>query len=200
MGAARGFMAALVDGLKTGFDRGRIDDEAGLADFVASRAAHVAQTALFGYLTERMGTRAREIFQDPAFQDPLTTAQASVFRDCAADLTVFVAGLVHDAGLPPDRSAALAIRLYRAALQAQGQGPQDTDEARFHAQDWARATDGETAFSHSPEGVIRAAPVIDGFKQLDREIVLNSVRFRWVDVRRQARDRIDAAALAAAMA
>ena len=46
---------------------------------------------------------------------------------------------------------------------------------------------------------MRFAPVIDEYKALDREIVTNSIRFRWRDARDQLRRRLDAPALAARM-
>lgn len=187
---------ALADGLRTGFGQAQIVDEATLIRFVASRAAHVAQTALFGYLSTRMGTRSREIFQDPAFQEPLILAQTQVFRACVADLTVFCVGVMHQGGLPVDACADMAHRVQRGALKDQDVDPTPNSAFadRVVETNWSSVTQDERAFADSPEELIRAAPVIDGFKELDREIVTNSIRFRWTDVRRQARDRIDVAA------
>jgi hypothetical protein len=38
--------------------------------------------------------------------------------------------------------------------------------------------------------LLRYAPIVDEFKELDREIVRNSIRFRWRDVRAQLRRRL----------
>ena len=76
------------------FERQPIRDKAGLVEFLHTRSAYVAQTSLFGYLKTRMGTQYREIFQDPAFSEPLSMAQRQVFLDCLADLTVFTVSLV----------------------------------------------------------------------------------------------------------
>ena len=196
MSGVRSFLSALAHGLGAGLTRRRISSEAKLVEFVATRAAHVAQTALFGYLTTRMGTRAREIFQDPVFQGPLRTAQDSVFRDCATDLVVYCVGLIHRDGLASADCVVLARRLLTGALAHQGAGaPGQSAMARLDATDWDAATQGEAAFVDSPQGLIQAAPVIEGFKELDREIVMNSIRYRWMDVRRQARERIDGRAI-----
>ena len=37
--------------------------------------------------------------------------------------------------------------------------------------------------------------MVDELKQLDAEIVRNSVRFRWIEVRRDLREMLDAAAV-----
>nr|MBA3323896.1 hypothetical protein [Paracoccaceae bacterium] len=56
---------------------------------------------------------------------------------------------------------------------------------------WAGAAHGMEVFAGSAEDVIRFAPVSDQFKALDHEIVRNSIRFRWIDVREQLGRRLD---------
>ena len=41
-----------------------INDRVSLAEFLNSRASHVAQTSLYGYLRTRAGTRFPELFDD----------------------------------------------------------------------------------------------------------------------------------------
>jgi hypothetical protein len=55
--------------------------------------------------------------------------------------------------------------------------------------------DGEMPFSRSPQALVRWAPVVDEFKLEDDEIVRNSVRFRWQEIRRELRRDLDADAL-----
>jgi hypothetical protein len=64
--------------------------------------------------------------------------------------------------------------------------------ARSAATHWASSVEGVAAFAGSENDIIRFAPVVDEFKALDREIVSNSIRFRWRDIREQLRKRIDA--------
>ena len=61
--------------------------------------------------------------------------------------------------------------------------------------DWDAAGVGETAFSKSPNALVEFAPVVDEYKEADREIVMNSIRFRWRDVREQLRKKIDPEAI-----
>ncbi|MCY4326121.1 MAG: hypothetical protein OXC53_00830, partial [Rhodobacteraceae bacterium] len=56
---------------------------------------------------------------------------------------------------------------------------------------WGNIGIGEGAFSRSPVALAECSPVSDEFKKLDREIVMNSVRFRWNDVREQLAKRLD---------
>ena len=43
--------------------------------------------------------------------------------------------------------------------------------------------------------LVRWAPIMPELKELDAEIVMNSVRFRWQEVRRELRSTLDAAKL-----
>ena len=58
--------------------------------------------------------------------------------------------------------------------------------------DWHAFDDDECAFTASPEALVRHAPIIPELMALDEEIVRNSVRFRWQEVRRELRATLDA--------
>ena len=60
---------------------------------------------------------------------------------------------------------------------------------------WTQITDDEAPFSESPVALVHWAPIMDELKQLDEEIVTNSVRFRWQEVRRDLRRNLDADAI-----
>ena len=60
---------------------------------------------------------------------------------------------------------------------------------------WNQLGDDDTAFSESPAAVVRWAPVVENLKELDEDIVKNSVRFRWNEVRRDLRTHLDAEAV-----
>jgi len=182
------------------FISGPIATVGDLADFVQTRSAFVAQTSLFGYLKERMGTSYQKYFEDEAFAESIRISQVRVYRACAADLAIFAAALVAErAGLDGAEAKTLAAHCYRYALENSG-----ADESRFAPEDverfderagrtiWANAAIGENAFFESPPELIEAAPVIEQFKNWDREIVTNSIRFRWRDIREQLRKRIAA--------
>ncbi len=63
---------------------------------------------------------------------------------------------------------------------------------------WQEFEDGEQAFSHSPSALVEWAPIVDELKQMDEEIVTNSVRFRWQKVRQDLRQALNATAVLAA--
>ena len=85
-------------------------------------------------------------------------------------------------GTPPDAGPAFA----ESARQV---------VERVAACDWAAVGDAEAAFIESPPSLVRWAPIVDELKLLDEPIVLNSVRFRWQQVRRDLAGALDAAAV-----
>ena len=70
-------------------------------------------------------------------------------------------------------------------------------EARIKQTHWPNAAIGENAFTSSPKALLDSAPIADELKEQDVEIVTNSIRFRWRDVREQLRKRIDRDAICA---
>ena len=181
------FLRALCAGLSERWGREAIRDADALADFVASRAAHVGQSALYGYLKTRMGTQHRELFQDPAFAEALSAARDRVVVACISDLTVFAVATLPDT----DREARASELFEAAARTVFGTTPDHRFAERLRSLDWEREADAEHAFRTSMAELIAAAPVTQQFRELDREIVENSIRFRWVEVRRQLRARLD---------
>ena len=183
------------------FDKSPIAERGQLCRFLHTRAAYIAQESLYGYLKTRMGTQFPQYFQDAEFSRGIRQAALKLFVSCLADLTVFaVASLARDAGAGREASDALARDCFRRALRDglaaadAADRPSAAEAEAAFAQRlgrtlWANAALGENAFAASAEDLIRYAPVIEEFKQMDRAIVINSIRFRWRDVREQFRRR-----------
>lgn len=188
------------------FDRSPFDTVDKLAEFVQTRAAYVTQTSLYGYLKTRMGTRYRVMFEDEVFSRSINFAKWRVYASCLSDLAVFAAATVHvRSGLEEKQTAELARFCFEAAVKADFPDADDAElmtkvpkdfAKRLQNTDWSTAAEGENAFEASPVDLIAWAPIADELKKLDEEIVINSTRFRWRDVREQLRKRVDAAAIA----
>jgi hypothetical protein len=171
-----------------------------LVDFVRSRSSYIAQTSLYGYLKARMGTRYRTIFEDDVFAAAIRHAAAQLFGSCLADLTLYATAVIRKGALLEDEAAAnLAHGVFTAAL-AEGLAEFDNAEVikaatesfagRLAVIDWEASCDAYHTFAQSEADLVRFAPVIDEFKELDREIITNSIRFRWRDVREQLAKRL----------
>ncbi len=134
------------------------------------------------------------------FSASIRTASARLFVSCLGDLTIFSTAVGSGGRLSQDDVGELAVYCFRigmertlADLDPQMVPAEAVDEftARTAGTDWASAAKGENAFAGSGRDIVRFAPVIDEFKALDQEIVSNSIRFRWRDVREQLRKRIE---------
>ena len=192
------------------FDKSPFLTVESLQEFVQTRASYVAQTSLFGYLKARMGTRYRVMFEDDVFSHAIRTAAAKLFGSCLSDLAIVAAAKCRVAGnLDDAQTAALAGRLFLGALDKGLEGFPDAEvgadaitrfQQRTSVLDWNRADDISLTFASSEADLVRFAPVVDEFKELDREIVMNSIRFRWRDIREQLNRRLRAGAVAEAWA
>lgn len=187
--------------------RDRVADRAALQYYLSTRASHVAQTSLYGYLKTRAGTRFPELFSSDEFVRSINLAKWSIWLACLSDLAVYAGGLLAArSGASQAEIGKLMCESMDAILADTGvpadaspEYPRLADQVRnrLRACDWSSVRDDESPFSESPGALVQWAPVIEEFKRLDGEIVRNSVRFRWQEVRRDLRQDLDAEALIA---
>ncbi|GAB4363424.1 MAG: hypothetical protein Kow00114_19460 [Kiloniellaceae bacterium] len=193
-----------------------VDSVGALAGFVSTRAAFVAQKSLYGYLKTRMGTRYPHAFEDDVMIASIDIAKMHVYAACLSDLAIFaVSRALQDlpAGTAPSAAAcrALALACFRRGLddnagQAAAVATFSPEEAlaafsrRLAFWDWEDGPQGRAIFTESPPALLRWAPIAPEFKKLDREIVENSIKFAWRDVRQALDRRIDGAAVMAGAA
>ncbi|MGI9423865.1 MAG: hypothetical protein ACR2PA_11770 [Hyphomicrobiaceae bacterium] len=187
------------------FDRGRIETFEALTEFIDSRSAFVSQKSLYGYLKTRMGTRYPELFQDDVFVASINFAKWQVYSACLSDLAIFTAAhCAAETGLDDSDTQRLALASIEQIVAQSFAAPEAAETRdrvvpeflqRMKTIDWSRMADRDAAFSVSPVELVRAAPVTDEFKVDDSEIVMNSIRFRWRDIREGWRKRADAQAI-----
>ena len=182
-----------------------VADLAALQHFLDTRASLVAQTTLYGYLRTRAGTRYPVLFENDAFVVSINHAKWQMWLACLSDLAVFAGGLLALRSRAGPAAAGAAVRrVVEAILERTGtpddSGPLFAEGAhavcdRLDRCDWRALADDEGAFTASPEALVRHAPIIPELMALDEEIVRNSVRFRWQEVRRELRATLDADAV-----
>jgi len=182
-----------------------VSDRAALRQFLETRASYVAQMSLYGYLRTRTGVRFPELFADEPFVESINQAKWHIWLACLSDLSVYAGLLIlqRTKGSTDDVRHLMqsVVEDVLASLGTPGDaGPEFTAHAdrvrtRLALCDWSGLSDDESAFTESPEALVRYAPVIDELKSLDAPIVRNSVRFRWQEVRRDLRRLLDAEAV-----
>jgi len=186
-----------------------IDTPEALARFLDKRASFVAQTSLYGYLRTRTGMRYPELFDDDPFVASINIAKWHVWLDCLSDLAVYAGSrLAQEAPRELPRIARMLTALVDDILAQTGTPAEAGAAFAAHAErvrdrvartNWLAVGKDEAAFTESPAGLVRWAPVMDELKELDEEIVRNSVRFRWQEVRRDFSRHLDSEAMLRAM-
>ena len=183
-----------------------IIDQETLATFLSSRSSHVAQTSLYGYLRTRAGTRFPELFENPDILTSINIAKWHIWLACVSDLGIFIGQSMHQSGRIEEADIQ---KLLPAALQqvlddigSPAEAGEDFPAARAKAiqristHDWTLECDDDAVFSQSPEALYYWSPIADELKQRDESIVRNSVRFRWIEIRRSLRKLLNCDALA----
>lgn len=201
-------------GAYLGFFRGSraepVRTPAALGRFIDTRASHVAQTSLYGYLRTRAGMRYPELFEDDPFVEGINIAKWQLWLACVSDLAVY-AGSRLARHAPREANAIGALMrgvvddiLAATGVPAEAGAEFETEAARVRDRvartDWLAVGDREDAFTESPGALVRWAPIVDELKALDEEIVRNSVRFRWQEIRRDLQRDLDAGAVLASAA
>jgi hypothetical protein len=203
-------LTRLADSLRRWIRRWRGDepirDAAALRLFLQTRASHVAQMTLYGYLRTRAGTRFPELFDNDAFVGSMNIAKWHVWLACLADLAVHTGTILRRRNVSTDDAGALIQRLVDEILEETGVPKDAGPEYPAHAQrvrarlalcGWSAQADDDAAFSESPTALVYWAPVVDDLKALDEAIVRNSIRYRWHEVRRDLHKNLDTAAVMA---
>lgn len=188
-------------------DKTPIDTCQRMFEFVSTRAALIAQKKLYGYLKERMGTRYPKMFDDEQFVGSINIAKMHVFAACLSDMTVHaVAQLTTDPRLDRPACRRMALQCYREGMAMNAQEVPDAAaaeawlsafEGRLDGIHWGNIAAGASAFTESPKALVKWAPVADELKEHDREVVENSIRFAWNEIRQDLRERLDATAVSA---
>ena len=186
-------------------DNGPIDSIAAVENFVSTRAAFVAQKTLYGYLKTRMGTRYPSMFEEDVFVSSINIAKMHVYAACLSDLTIFsVAHATNEAGWTDDERAAVALKCYASALERNAEDApaefsvQDginTFSHRLEGTDWQFGALKRENFKQSPLALVKWAPIAPELKKYDAEIVENSIKFAWQEVRRQFLRRLEPASV-----
>ena len=201
------FWKAFTDytGIGRGHKTPQLTDSESLGQFLQTRASHVAQTSLYGYLRTRAGTRYPELFEDPGILLSINMAKWQIWLACLSDLTIYIGGLIHQrTDARHDDIRLVLSSVINEILTAVGipdeASPEFPDTAeslkrRVANCDFSSIPDDEFAFIKSPEALFYWAPVAEELKNRDQEIVKNSVRFRWQEIRRSARKLLQAEAL-----
>ncbi len=184
-------------------------DIKGLSHFINSRASHVAQTSLYGYLRTRAGTRFPELFENENYLVSINIAKWQMWLACISDMCIFCGHLLYESGNFNKTDTHQIMKSICIQLTDDNGVPEDAGAEynpaknqlieRIDGHDWSAQLSDDEVFSESPGALVYWAPIADALKNRDEEIVLNSVRYRWIEVRRAARKQVDTIAIKASL-
>ncbi|MHA1530018.1 MAG: esterase [Alphaproteobacteria bacterium] len=192
--------------LTIGARKGRVRTLPELAVAIGEGAAFLAQGASYSYIRARSGTMGPRLMQDAGFGVGMERCKWEGFAAIAGDLILIV-----ETELRPHGAGTVDTwrRLYREVLAAQAMPAHRADTgwadrlAEFdQALDTHRALPArgvEDLCEHSAEVLLAFVPVEDAIRDLDREMVVNNVKFRFIGHVDALRRRADWPALASAI-
>ncbi|NNE63048.1 MAG: esterase [Gammaproteobacteria bacterium] len=176
-----------------------VSDIKSLSEFIDSRASHVAQSSLYGYLKTRAGTRFPELFENPDILKSVNIAKWHIWIACVSDLTIFIATLARQSDNSTDDVISIMTGTFDQIIDRIGIPDEaGSDFAAAVAKARQRIADialsdsvsDDDIFSQSPQALFYWSPIADELKDRDETIVRNSIRFRWIEVRRSCRKLI----------
>lgn len=192
--------------LTIGSRRRRIATEADLAAAIGEGAAYLAQGASYSYIRARSGTMGPRLMQDAGFGSAMDRCKWEGFAAAAGDLVLIVERDLRPHGTAP---AAVWRSIYRTVLAAEAAPPHRAAEGwsdriaefdrRLEAHLAGPPGGIEVVSSFSAGVIMDFAPVEDAIRDLDREMVVNNVKFRFIEHVGALRLRIDWPVLAAAL-
>ena len=161
-----------------------INSENDLRNFIQERSAHVTQTTLYGYLKTRMGHKFALMVQDEEFSKSINLAKWNIYMVALADCTFFVFSyLISEKNLQKknfnemflniidsEKKNGLSEEIYIKAKAEFFRRAETVDFKKYYL---------EEPFKESGLALFYWSPIADALKDLDKKIVLNSIKLKW---------------------
>ena len=161
-----------------------ISSEMDLKNFIQERSAHVTQTTLYGYLKTRMGHKFTLMVQDEEFSKSINLAKWNIYMVALADCTFFTFSfLITEKNLQKknfkeifieiidnEKNNGLSEEIYIKAKEEFNKRAEIVDFKKYYL---------EEPFKESGLALFNWSPIADELKELDKKIVLNSIKLKW---------------------
>ena len=161
-----------------------IDSIQHLESFIDERSAHVTQTTLYGYIKTRMGFKHTLMFEDKAFLESMDIAKWNIYVVALADCTFYTLSyLISKKNLNKNNAKDIFLKILNNQrsnglnLKAYNEGKLEF-ESRLKEIDW-NLYHQKDPFKMSGLALYKWSPIAEDLKILDKEIVLNSMKYKW---------------------
>ena len=161
-----------------------IGSEKDLRNFIQERSAHITQTTLYGYLKTRMGHKFTLMVEDEEFSKSINLAKWNIYMVALADCTFFAFSfLISEKNLQKknfkeifiniidsEKKNGLSEDIYIKAKADFLKRAEEVDLNKYYLED---------PFKESGLALFNWSPIADELKNLDKKIVLNSIKLKW---------------------
>ena len=168
-----------------------------LVEFIHRNASFVSQVTLLTYIKARAGTQYPKLFENTEYLKSIEIARSHLYASCVADLAFYVINehCLNDIKRKPTHFilSNLIDEVFSFA-KCDENILKEFDEMKKQCEEHLKGLEGNAInhklFKISSDTFFRWAPMAEEFKKEDEEIMRNSIHFRWIEVRREVRDRI----------
>jgi hypothetical protein len=160
-----------------------------LRNFISQKSAYVTQFTLYGYLRTRMGGFAfYKALNDEKFSVSINIARWNIFLASVQDLLLFTFSYIYN---KQDRNIILSSRNFLEKILEEQQ-PYGLDvelknktleefNQRVEEVNWHMSYK-QKPFEKSCDALLTWSPIADQLKDLDKEIVINSMDIQWQNI------------------
>ena len=164
-------------------------------EFIQTKSAWVAQVTLYSYLKTRMGTRYVLHFDNDEFMKSVNLAKWNIYAVALQDLTFYVFSFLKIKFNYQNLEKAKETFLNILDDEVSNKMPLDiieeakkTFDERLSKINWDNQIN-DYPFNQSALALYKWAPIADELKNLDRQIVLNSVILKWDIIKKELGER-----------
>jgi hypothetical protein len=157
-------------------------------DFIHKRSAHVTQNTLYGYLQTRIGGNYIKAFKDENYLKSINISRWNIFVISVQDISFYIFSYLYKN--QNYQKFEEAKKIYHKILLSEKKNGLTDDiydnaveefDKRFQELNWATFCN-SNPFDKSSQALIYWSPIADELKNLDKEIVVNSMINKWNNV------------------
>ena len=171
----------------------KINSKKDLEIFVQERSAHVTQTTLYGYLKTRIGTRYVSMLQDEKFSESINIAKWNIYVVAISDLTIYVFSyLIDKKNLQQNDAEEIFLNIINSEKK-NGLNKELYENAKLEFSQKSKNVNWNEYYLNNPFkdsglALYKWSPIADELKELDKEIVINSIKLKWNLVENEFKD------------
>ena len=163
----------------------KINNESDLKNFIKEKSAFVTQSTLYGYLKTRMGLKQNLMFTDDIFVESVNKAKWNIFSEAVTDLTFFSISFLNNKYNIKNLDTS---KIYESILEneiANGFPKEMCEKYKIKFKEKLNSFDikeysSNSPFNNSCNALFHWAPIADELKELDKEVVINSIKNKWM--------------------